>query len=433
MHFNYRCLFVVLSFFCFTPVKAQSTTSTVQQIQQSVKNNAAAQLTLLKTLVNINSGTTNINGVHQTGLLLQSEFEKLGFKTYWKEEPADMQRAGTLIAEHKGSKGQTILLIGHLDTVFAANSPFQHFSRHDNIATGPGIGDDKGGDVVILYALKALQAAHALNDRNITVVLTGDEEDSGKPSSISRKPLIDAAQNANMALEFECALTPSSATIARRGISDWLINTTGQTGHSSNIFGEGVGDGAIYEMTRILDSIRVTLSKEPHITISPGLILGGTQVSFDNNNSEGNASGKANVIAAHATAEGDLRYLSEAQKISAKNTITQIVNQHLPTTSATIDFQDGIPAMSPSAGNEQLLTEYSKVSELLGYGNIIADDPDTRGASDIAYVASIVPANLAGLGPVCQHPHSPSESIDINTLLPATERAALLILQQTNL
>ncbi|MBY0544177.1 MAG: M20/M25/M40 family metallo-hydrolase [Gammaproteobacteria bacterium] len=401
--------------------------ATLKGIQSYVKDNTKAQIALLNQLVEINSGTTNLKGVHQVGAVLEPEFQALGFKTYWAEEPVSMQRAGTLIAELPG-KGPAILLIGHLDTVFPADSPFQHVTREGNDEKGPGVCDDKGGDVVILYALKALNAAHALEGKHIIVVLTGDEENSGKPSSISRKPLIDVAHNSAIALEFEGALTLNSVTIARRGIEDWTLTTTGKTGHSSGIFQARDGDGAIFEMARILDNFRTTFSKQAHLTVNPAIILGGTQVSFDDHDSDGTAAGRANVIAAKAIAQGDMRFMTDAQRVSTEKTMRQIVSQHLPITSATISFLAGIPAMPLSAGNQQLLAQYSQVSQLLGYGAVTADDPDARGASDISYVAGIVSANLAGLGPICHQPHSPDEKIDLHSISVETERTAVFIL-----
>lgn len=103
-----------------------------KQISQIVAQQKNQPLTLLKKIVNINSSTTHIAGVHQVGEILRPQFEKLGFKTRWIEEPAAMKHAGTLIAERKGSAGKRILLIGHLDTVFPQNSPFQKFKLLKN-------------------------------------------------------------------------------------------------------------------------------------------------------------------------------------------------------------------------------------------------------------------------------------------------------------
>src|SRR3989344_2593855 len=95
------------------------------------------------------------------------------------------------LAAHAGP-GRNVMLIGHLDTVFETDSPFQRFAREGDRATGPGIGDDKGGVVVIVAALRAMQAAGTLGDANVTVVLTGDEERPGSPLEIARRDLVEA-------------------------------------------------------------------------------------------------------------------------------------------------------------------------------------------------------------------------------------------------
>lgn len=413
--------------FLFTQTALANNQSIINQTSDYIHHHQEEQLSLLEKLVNKNSGTANIAGIHQVGELLRPHFEELGFKVHWTQEPANMQRAGTLIAEHPGNKGKRLLLIGHLDTVFPLSSPFQHFKRNGNFAIGPGVIDDKGGDVVILYALKALQAANALTNTNITVVLTGDEEDSGKPTSISRKPLFDVAQKADIALDFEWAITLDTATIARRGIAHWIITTEGKEAHSSEIFQEKAGFGAIYELARILDTMRIQLAKEKYLSISPGVLLGGTTITYDKTTSQGTAFGKGNVIAKAAMVKGDLRFLSEKQKNNAEEKISAIVNSHLLTTKASITFQDGIPAMPPTSANLELLKKYSQDSLKLGYGAVNPLDSGSRGAGDISHIASFVSASLAGLGPVGTGAHSNKETLDVHSLAIQTQRAALLI------
>jgi glutamate carboxypeptidase len=425
---NLRLISIFLTvIFLFCHTAKANRQSVENQISQYISNQQQEQRSLLEKLVNINSGTTNTAGIRHVGALLQTQLEELGFSVRWVEEPANMQRAGTLIAEHSGTQGKKILLIGHLDTVFPLSSPFQHFKEKNNVATGPGVIDDKGGDVVILYALKALHAVNALADANITVVLTGDEEDSGKPTAISRKPLIDAAKNSDIALDFEWAITPDTATIARRGIADWMLTAEGNEAHSSEIFQEKAGFGAIYELVRILDMMRIQLANEKYLSFNPGLILGGTAISYDKTISQGNSFGKANVIAKAAMSQGDLRFLTENQKINAEKKIFAIVNSHLPETKASITFHDGIPAMPPTQGNLELLQKYSQASIKLGYGAVNQLDPGKRGAGDISYIASLISASLAGLGPVGTGAHSDKETLDIPSLLIQTQRAAVLI------
>ena len=102
-----------------------------------------------------------------------------------------------------GKCGKRMLLIGHMDTVFEKSSPFQSYTVKGNIGTGPGTNDMKGGLVDMIFALKALQAADALKQTEITIVLSGDEEAHGEPASISRRDMIAAARHSDMALEFE--------------------------------------------------------------------------------------------------------------------------------------------------------------------------------------------------------------------------------------
>ncbi|MGQ3891135.1 M20/M25/M40 family metallo-hydrolase [Legionella sp. CNM-4043-24] len=405
-----------------------SAASIEQQLVHYTQSTLQEQIALLEKLVNINSGTENIAGIHQVGNLLRPQFESLGFKTWWVEEPPQFHRAGTLVAERKGNHGKRVLLIGHLDTVFPAASPFQRFERKaGNMAKGPGVIDDKGGDVVILYALKALQAAHALDGASITVVLTGDEEDSGKPASISRKPLFDAAAHSDVALDFECAITMDTATIARRGITDWTIKTQGQESHSSLVFKKVAGYGAIYELARILDTMRVELARERYLSFNPGIIMGGTNVNFEPSKAKGAVFGKENIIAKTALAKGDLRYLSNEQKLRAEKRFNAIVKQNLPGTTASITYQDGIPGMAPTRANLNLLNEYSRASVRLGYGPVKPLTPGLRGAGDVSYVASMVSASLAGLGPLGVGAHSAQETLDLSSLPIQTQRAAMLI------
>jgi glutamate carboxypeptidase len=108
----------LLFIFLFTQIAKADNKSIEVQVSRYINTQRQEQLSLLEKLVNINSGTTNTTGIHQIGELLRPQFEELGFKVHWVKEPANMQRAGTLIAKHPGNKGKRVLVISHLDTVF---------------------------------------------------------------------------------------------------------------------------------------------------------------------------------------------------------------------------------------------------------------------------------------------------------------------------
>ena len=384
-------------------------------------------IALLERVVNINSGTQNFEGVRQVGAIFRAEFDALGFTTRWVDG-ASWNRAGHLVATHAGP-GPKILLIGHLDTVFERDSPFQTFERLDaNTARGPGVIDMKGGDVVLLFALKALESAGRLESMNVTVVMTGDEEEAGRPLSAARDALVKAAEGAAAAIGFEDGDgDPAHAVVARRGTSSWRLETTGVTGHSSQVFGPDLGAGAIYEAARILTGFRERLAGEPHLTFNPGVILGGTAVEFDAKESSGTSSGKTNVVASRAIVSGDLRALTPEQFAHAKDTMRAIVAASLPRTQATITFDDGYPPLAPSAGNEELLVRYDRASRDLGLGPVEAVSPDKAGAADVSFVSRQVPMILDAVGLKGHDDHSPSETADLRTLPVQIKRAAVTI------
>jgi len=407
---------------------SQVSSAPERAIVSAVDAGNPAALALLETAVNINSGTQNFAGVRRVGDLFRKEFDALGFNTTWVDGAA-FKRAGHLVADHPG-KGPRTILIGHLDTVFEPDSPFQAFTRiDDKTATGPGIIDMKGGDVIIVAALKALKAAGALDDMNVIVVMTGDEEDAGDPQAAARAGLVDAAKGAQYALGFEDGPgDPRFAVTARRGTSSWKLQVKGKTGHSSQIFRQELGYGANYELARIVDGFRRKLAGEEHLTFNPSLILGGTSVELDEVLSRGAASGKTNVIAATATALGDLRTLSKTQLQHAREVMKAVVaDGPLAQTEATLTFEDGYPSLPPTEGNARLLAEYGRASRDLGFGPVAAVSPDRAGAADVSFISGDVKSIIDGIGLMGHDDHSPSETADLTTLPSQTKRAAILL------
>jgi glutamate carboxypeptidase len=409
----------------------QSLSAPEKALVEHIEDHNGEALALLAKVVNINSGTMNFEGVRGVGDVFRAEFDKLGFTTTWIDGAA-FGRAGHLVADHPGT-GPRILLIGHLDTVFERDSPFQTFERIDErSARGPGIIDMKGGDVVMIQALKAIHAAGALKSMNVIAVLTGDEELTGEPLSVARAALVDAATGADIAIGFEDGPgNPKTAVIARRGTTGWLLRVTAKAAHSSQIFREDIGPGAIYEAARILTSFREKLGGEQHLTFNPGVILGGTTVNFDAVQSRGTAFGKENVIAEHAMASGDLRTLSADQLQRAKAKMQEIVQASLPHTRAALTFDEGYPPLPPTDGNRRLLELYDKASRDVGAGPVSAVDPDRAGAADVSFVSSRVKMILDGVGLMGQNDHTPQETADLTTLPSQTKRAAVLLLRLT--
>lgn len=411
---------------------AQKLTKNEKKIVKNIEQNSAEAISFLEKVVNINSGTLNLKGIEKVGKEFATAFEEIGFESTWIPMPEEMNRAGHLFAEIKGSKGKKLLLIGHLDTVFEEDSPFQTFEMvNDSIAHAPGGNDMKGGDVIVLYALKALKENGLLKDAQIIVAFTGDEESTGNPLEESRKDLIAAAKRSDIALGFETSTGFNYATVARRGSSDWKVVVEGKRAHSSGIFSENTGAGAIFEMSRILNGFYTDVRGEDLLTFNPGTLLGGTFVEFDEMTSKGTVFGKTNVVAQKAEVRGGLRFISEEQKERARDKMREVVSNNLPHTSATVTFEDSYPAMQPTKGNEELLTKLNTVSIDLNQGEVIAYDPGKRGAADTSFVAEYVDC-LDGLGTMGNAAHTPEETVNLNTIEALTKRTALLIYRLIN-
>jgi glutamate carboxypeptidase len=423
------CFIFVLPLFSLAQTKLSRAE---KKIVSSVIKNKDEAIQFLEKVVNINSGSLNVDGVRKVGAIFDEEFKSIDFETQWIDMPADMNRAGHLFAETKGSKGKKILLIGHLDTVFEENSPFQKFERiSETLAHAPGGNDMKGGDVIILFALKALHDNGLLDDAQIIVAFTGDEESTGKPLSISRKDLIEAGKRSDVALCFETSTGFEYATVARRGASGWELKTSGKRAHSSGVFSERVGAGAIFEMGRILNDFYEEVKGEDLLTFNPGIMLGGTFVDYDKATSGGTAFGKTNVVAQSAIVRGGLRFITEDQKERARAKMREIVSNHLPMTDAEISFEDSYPAMPPKKENFDLLEKLNQVSLALNQGEVKAYDPGKRGAADTSFVANYVAA-LDGLGTMGSGAHTPNETVNLKTLETLTMRAAILIYRLIN-
>ena len=422
---------IIFLLFNQTNVASQDLSKEELQLQKYINTYSDEAIQLLEKIVNINSGTLNIKGNRKVGNIFKKELDKLNFKTYWVTYGKEVERAGHLFAEMRGGKGKKIILIGHLDTVFEKDHPFQTFKREGDKAYGPGVADMKSGDVSILYIMKALDHIGVLEKMNLTIVLTGDEEKLGASPAIVRKELVDAGKWADIGLGFEGTYGMDTGTVSRRSSSSWILTTTGIQGHSSQVFSDRLGYGAIFESSRILDGFRTQLSEEQYLTFNPGVIVGGTSTQFDPVLAQGSAFGKTNVVSQTVTVHGGIRTISSDQLETAIKSMEKIVSNNLPGTTAKIEFKRSYPPMEPKRANYKLLEKLEKINKALGYGAITPLDPSRRGAADISFVAPYVDAALAGMGPDGHASHSSEEWLDLSSFPITSTRAAIFIYRLT--
>lgn len=424
MKSSYKLVFI----FCLIPFFSTAQMSTIEnKVAAYIDEHLPAAIALLKETTNINSGTLHVEGVKKVGAIFGKELEKAGFKTSWITLPDSLKRAGHLVATRSGNKGKKIFIIGHLDTVFEPDMPANPFSMlNDSTATGQGVNDMKGGDVIVILALQALNHHGLLEGSDITVYFTGDEERAGHPVEVSRADFIERAKRCDVALGFEGATNKNIVATARRGASSWLLEVSSKQGHSSGIFSERSGYGAIYEAARILNEFRNTLSTEKYLTFNPGMIAGGAEVNYQENKASANVIGKDNIITPTAIVHGDLRFLTAEQKEKARESMRNIVSKNLNGTQSKITFFDGIPSMAPTQGNNKILSLINQISIDLGVGPTYAGDPGARGAGDISYVAAYLDC-IDGLGAMGEGAHAPGETIHLKTIPFLSKRAALLM------
>ena len=394
-------------------------------MRDAVRSRFDDEVARLARAVNIASGTHNLSGVRRVGKLYDEALRELGFETRWISLPDSLHRAGHLVAEHAGTSGPWILLIGHLDTVFEGDD--QRWVREDTIGRGAGSSDMKGGNSVMLLALRALADAGRLRDMRVRVILTGDEESPGRPFAVSRAALLDLARRSNVALAFEGG-TRSSISVTRRGASSWSLSVTAKQAHSAGVGGTSAGFGALYEGARILDGFRRVLASSEFAgaTFNVGLAAGGTTVRADSTGTTFTAEGKTNIVSPRFDARGDLRFLDDVQRAAVRARMRQIVATPLPGARAEITFEDGYPAMPRTAAGDRLVALFDDVNRSLGYGPVTAQSATTRGAGDISFVAPFVPG-MDGLGTSGGGSHSPTEFVYLPSLRLAAERAAILM------
>jgi len=404
-----------------------------QKIVAYIDANMPRAIALLKESVNINSGTLNIEGVKKVGAIFARELANAGLKTQWISLPDSLMRAGHLVATTNAAKpkGKKLFLIGHLDTVFEPDMPANPFTMlNDTTATGQGVNDTKGGNVVAIIALQALHAQGLLSEAAITAYFTGDEEKSGRPVSVSRNDFIERAKQTDIALGFEGANGLNTIATARRGSSGWRLEVKAKTGHSLGVFTKSAGYGAIYEAARIVNEFREQLSTEKYLTFNPGVFIGGSEMQYNETTVTGTAIGKTNIISPATVVTGDLRFLTEDQKVNARIKMKKIVAENLAGTKATITFSDGIPSMAPTEGNNKILAVIDGVTKDMGLGATVAGDPAGRGAGDISYIAAYVSC-VDGMGASGKGSHAPGETINLKEFPTLIKRAALTMYRLT--
>lgn len=379
----------------------------------------AAMLQLLERITNINSGSLNKPGINALATLFSDELRLLGFDI--TTLPGDVIVTPSCpgsnytldLTDHvlasKPGKGTRLLLMGHLDTVFPLDSPFQTFSRVGDTVFGPGVADMKGGLVVMLYALKALHEAGELENISLSVLLNSDEE---MGSLSSRRFLEEQAQLHDYGLVYESS-GANTMVRQRKGLGQARFVVHGKASHAGGAHAQG--RSAIKELAYKIVEIERMTDYESGVTVNVGVINGGEA---------------RNTIAPCAEALVDLRYPESQQGVDAVTQFEQIFNTvfsysvdsgELTTESWTNLHR---PPKIPTEQSDRLLDKTIAIGRLLGQELGVSN---SGGGTDGSLTQAMGLPTLDSLGVSGSGAHSDREQASAASILQRAKLSAILM------
>ncbi len=343
---------------------------------------------LLAALVNIQSGTGNKPGVDRVCRAIRQEMETMGF---FCQTIAQTDHGDHLVARYPGTdpEKKPVLITGHMDTVFPADTDFTSYSEDDTRCYGPGTADMKAGLVVGMYALKALIETRCTGIPPIVFVFNADEE-IGSPSS--RQLILDLARESGMGLVLEAGGLGGKIVVARKGNLSVQIEVTGEAGHAA--FAGADKASAILELAHKTIAIEALHRPDQGVCANVGRVSGGIG---------------PNTVASHARAAVDFRFTTDADKTRLTHALDQIMaTSVIPRTRTTLTWISQRPAMPETSGGMALFTQIQSLGRQLGMAVV----PERRqGVSDANIIAQAGIPVIDGLGPMGAKDHSPEEFI----------------------
>lgn len=349
-------------------------------------------LSLLKELVNIDSGSYYKMGVDSVAEKLLKRYKDLGFVV---EVISNEKLGNNYRLVHKDAVNPKIFIVAHLDTVFpkgtAGTRPF--YIEGDR-AYGPGVIDMKASHVLTHYAIQALQTSGSEAYKNVEIFLNCDEE-IGSPSS--RSLIEQFAKEKSYALVMEPARANGAIVSARRGVGTYKLHIEGKASHAGIAPQEGVS--AIQEMAYKILELHALTNHDQGLSVNVGLVSGGTSI---------------NTVAPNASAEIDVRITADEQGIEIDQKIKEICNiPFLKGVKITLTGGINRPPMMKTAESTILVDIVKDEAKKIG---LTIDDIFTGGGSDASFTAGIGIPTVDGLGPVGGAQHSDKEYLEIPSL-----------------
>lgn len=361
----------------------------------------SAQLQLLEQVVNVDSGTGDVEGGRKVAGMLIPRLKALGMtvESVPAEEPGLAENTvATLIG-----RGKTrILMIGHIDTVFEPGTARRRpFRTDDKRAYGPGVADEKGGVVEGIYALQILHDLGLGNFAKIVLLMETSEE-RGSPGT--RALIGKLLKDADVELNLEPGDAPDTLIVWRKGSDTFRIDVKGRAAHAG--IAPQDGRNAALELIHQISGLEVFPKSGDGVTVNLTVMHGGT---------------RANIIPEEAWAQVNVRVRDKAdfervEQVLRKNAETTVI----PDTKVTISGGEGFPPLPNNPATDSLAARAQRIYAGLGHTLAVGGN---GGASESALAADAGVAALDGLGPVGGGFHSDQEFLELQTV---TSRLYLL-------
>ncbi|MEQ7127930.1 M20 family metallopeptidase [Actinopolymorpha sp. B11F2] len=355
---------------------------------------------LLAEWVSIESGSDDPAGLAEMAGRLEQRFGELGTLT---RHPLGPEGAPHLSLTVPGAEPESapVVVLGHYDTVWARGTLSRMPLRiEDGILTGPGSFDMKSGLVLLLYALRELEAQGRAPRRQVRILLSCDEEVS---SRTSRELIETAATGAAAAFVLESPLPGGALKTVRKGIATYRLAIGGRAAHAG--IEPDKGASAIVELAHQVQALHRLNDRERGTTVNVGVVRGGS---------------RPNVVAAHAEAEIDVRVATAAEASRVEQAITGLFPAVTGTT-LTVRVEASRPPMESTPASRQLFAHARAIAAGMGAGDL--GEGSTGGASDANLVAAMGVPTLDGLGPEGGGAHADHEHVLIESM---PRRAALI-------
>jgi glutamate carboxypeptidase len=366
-----------------------------------------AMLDLVRTLVDIDSGSYDKAGVDAVGARLRAFLaaHNVTSSALANDRFGDAVRAQVGGADWAANA--PVLLLGHRDTVFPAGEagrrPFRIVDGH---GLGPGCGDMKAGVVINAFVLAAL-ARFAAAPSPVVALFTADEE-IGSPSS--KALIMESARTARAVFNSEPGRPGGGVVTGRKGGKFMRIEVFGKAAHAGNNLSDGIS--AIEELARKIVKLHALTDLPNGISCNVGTIAGGQTV---------------NTVAPYATAELDLRFIDPQEGARILAAIEAIVAEaNVPGTRARLEITGEFDPLVASDASRRLFEHYAACARSLGQ---TVEGVFAGGCADSGFAASVGAPTLCAVGPIGGRAHSPEEYLDVDSIVPRAQALALAIMR----